>query len=101
MLYSLVVKKLYGFASALGAILALVLFYVASVLPDKLGLMAAIRQNLDNWPGPPPTALLPLLFGGILSLAFFILPFWALVRMIRLTNTWIYPKLLKPLEEKI
>lgn len=95
MLYSLATKKLYGFASAIGAAAALVLVYYAITLPSKLGAYAFLDA-----PDRQPHSL-PTLAGIVLCFAFIILPFWAISRMIRLTNTWIYPRLFKPLEDKI
>lgn len=95
MLFSLITKRLYGLASCIGMAISLLAFYCAMVIPNQIGLM--------NWwwsinliPDP-----IKILTGFIILIGLIIFPFWTLFRLMRLTNEWFYPKILKPLETKI
>jgi hypothetical protein len=98
MLHSLLTKRLYGFASSIGAIIALAFFFGAMSLPRA----ADVMNFMELWsPASPSAAAMKLIVSMAVVAGMVILPFWLLFRMIRLTNEWIYPRLLKPLEEKI
>jgi hypothetical protein len=74
---------------------SLLAFYGAMVIPNQIGLM--------NWwwsITAIPDAI-KVLFGFVIPIALLIFPFWLLFRLMRLTNEWLYPKILKPLETKI
>jgi hypothetical protein len=95
MLFSLITRRLNGFASCIGMAVSLLAFYGAMVIPNQIGLM--------NWwwsITAIPDAI-KVLFGFVIPIALLIFPFWLLFRLMRLTNEWLYPKILKPLETKI
>jgi len=105
MLYSLVTRKLNGLASCIGAIFAIVGFGLASTLPMKLGLFELLKSLEPSFRLTNNFAVgLNLLFAlGTLLLCFFLMlfPFWLSSRINRLTNEWLYPKIFKPLEDKL
>ncbi len=95
MVYSLIQKRLNGFASCLGLIVSLAAFFGAIVLPGQLALME-LWSKLSWIPDP-----IRIIVGLIVPILFLIVPFWLLFRIIRLTNQWLYPKIFKPLEAKL
>ena len=95
MVYSLISKKLIGLASCVGMVIALAAFCSTIVLLHKSGLMA-FWISITFIP-----VSIKAICGIVLSIALVTFPFWLLVRLIRLSNEWFYPKFLKPLEEKL
>ena len=95
MLHSLITKRLYGFASCIGLCICLAAFYAAFTLPNALGLMR-IWDSITLIPGA-----IKVLGGLALSIGILAVPFWLLFRLMRLTTEWLYPKVFKPLEERL
>lgn len=95
MVYSLITKKLHGFASCVGWILGFGGFLALLSWPNRL-------HVFEVWHAAESLPLLIRALGGVvIPLLFLILPFWFLSRVIKLTNTWLYPKIFQPLEEKL
>jgi hypothetical protein len=86
-----------GFASPLGAIVALTAFCIVLTWSSQLTTWAVWHQAFQS-PSVAGFLVVPAL---LLQIALFMLPFWTLFRLIRLANEWIYPKLFQPLEERI
>ena len=103
--YSLVTKRLNGLASCIGASFAIGGFFVTSTLPMKLGLFELLKSIEPSFKVTNNMTMgLDLLFIiGILLFCLFtmLFPFWLSIRIIRLTNEWLYPKIFKPLEDKL
>ena len=104
-LYSLATKKLNGLASCIGAGFALGGFFLAATLPNKLGLFELLRSLESSFSATTRLTvgfhLLIILGSLILCLFAMLFPFWILIRIVRLTNEWLYPKIFKPLEDKL
>lgn len=95
MVYSLITKKLHGFASCVGWVLGFGGFLALLSWPHRL-------HVFEQWHAAESLPLLIRALGGVvISLLFLILPFWFLSQVIKLTNTWLYPKVFQPLEEKL
>jgi len=95
MLYSLATKRLRGLAYVIGAMVSLALLAAALSLPGKLGVYSAVETMTET----PEPAKIAAAFG--ITIFFFALPFWVFSRALRLTETWLYPKVFQPLEAKI
>lgn len=95
MVHSLIVKKLNGFASCVGWMLGFGGFLALLSWPNRLRLF-------ELWNAAESLPLLIRGLGGlVISLVLLVLPFWFLSRVIKFTNEWLYPKVFKPLEEKL
>ncbi len=94
MLHSLLVRRLQGFASCLGAALAMTLFALGWYLPIKV-------HVFEQWMAAPLPFTVKALAGIPLGLGLFILPFYAANWTIPFTTRWLYPRVLQPLERRM
>lgn len=92
MLYSLFVKRLYGFACGIGMAISLSVFFVALTVPHETDLLRFLT-GAEHIPQP-----FNALLGVICAVGLTVLPFWLFFRLMHLTTEWAYPKLFKPLE---
>lgn len=94
MLHSLLTRRLQGFASCLGAALAMTLFGLGWYLPIK-------AHVFEQWMAAPLPGAVKALAGIPLGLGLFILPFYAANWTIPFTTRWLYPRVLQPLESRM
>lgn len=94
MLYSLITKRLYGFAASVWLLVAIAVFYLLVTLPSRVGLFEWLSDM------PVPVGLKALL-GVAGSIGWLFLPFVVFSRMMRLVDKWLYPKVFKPLEGRM
>ncbi len=95
MLYSLFVKRLYGFACGIGLAISLSVFFVALTVPHATNLLRFL-SGAEHIPQPFNAFL-----GVICAVGLTVLPFWLFFRLMHLTIEWAYPKFLKPLESRL
>ncbi len=94
MLHSLLTRRLQGFASCLGAALAMTLFSLGWYLPIK-------AHVFEQWMAAPLPGAVKALVGIPLALGLFILPFYAANWTVPFTTRWLYPRVFQPLESRI
>lgn len=94
-LHSLLTKRLNGLSACIGLVLAIGGFSVAVSLPRWLHLFEALN-SVKYVPD-----IFKVMIGLPLCIVILLFPFWYVRKIIALTNNWLYPKILKPMEEKI
>ena len=95
MLYSLVTKRLYGFAACVWLLVAIVVFYALTTFPSRVGLF----EWLSDMSVVPDE--IKALLGLALSIGWLVLPYVVFFRMMPLIDKWLYPRVFKPLEARM